>query len=75
MLLWDVLLRPLAEQMQAAVPESLKPLFADDVTSAGQARYNAAVLEFLEKHGPPYGYFAEPDKFTYVCKGEDKAVA
>ena len=47
----------MVEKTQEAVPETLKPLFADDVTSAGQAEYNAACMAYLMlEHGPPYGY-------------------
>ena len=66
---------PIAERMREEVPEALQPLFADDITAAGQAGHNAACLAFLKVHGPVYGYYPEPSKSIYVCKGEDEAVA
>ncbi len=68
-------LMPIAERMREEVPEALQPLFADDITAAGQAGHNAACLAFLKVHGPVYGYYPEPSKSIYVCKGEDEAVA
>ncbi len=47
----------------------------DDSGSAGEARTNAACLDFLVKHGPKYGHFADPSKSYYICKGEDEDVA
>ena len=68
-------LMPLAEKMREEVPEALQPLFADDVTPVGPAGPNARCLKFLCDNGPRYGYFPEPEKSFYVCKGEDESVA
>ncbi len=61
--------------MWAAIPAALQPWYADDSGSAGTARTNTACLDFLVKFGPKYGYFADPSKSYYICKGEDEAVA
>ena len=63
---------PLAEGMRAAIPESLQPWFADDLSSGGKATHNAACLNYLMEHGPRYGYFPSPSKLWYICKEADK---
>jgi hypothetical protein len=73
--LYGVALLPLLKRMQAAVPDALAPAYADDTAAAGKAVHNAACLSFLLRHGPRYGYFPDPGKSWYICKGEDKAVA
>ena len=75
MSLYGTALLPLARKMRDAVPTALQPWFADDSGSAGEARTYAACLDFLVKVGPKYGYFADPSKSYYICKGEDEAVA
>ena len=30
---------------------------------------------FLAEHRPAYGYWANPSKSIYICKGEDEAIA
>ncbi|KAL7523344.1 hypothetical protein ACHAXR_000135, partial [Thalassiosira sp. AJA248-18] len=66
---------PLAEQMRTEIPTVLQTWFADDMAGAGSAAHNAECLDFLMKKGPRYGYFPEPEKSWYICKGEDEAVA
>ena len=69
---------PLVERMREEVPEeaeALQPLFVDDVTPVGPAGPNARCLKFLCDNDPRYGYFPEPEKPFYVCKGEDEGVA
>ena len=75
MSLYGTAILPLATQMREAVPAALQPWYADDSGSAGEARTNAACLDFLVQHGPKYGYFADPSKSYYICKGEDEDVA
>ena len=67
-----VALMPLIERLNAAVPEALLPGYADDYTSAGQAQANVSALRFLVENGERYGYYPEPSKSVYVCKGEDE---
>ena len=55
--------------------DAIKPAYADDIDSTGEAQYNAECLRLLERHGPIFGYFPEPDKSIYVCKGEDEMIA
>ena len=73
--LYGVALLPLAKQMRSKFPTALQPWFADDSGAAGEAEANAGCLDFLVKHGPKYGYFAEPSKSCYICKVEDEPVA
>ena len=75
MSLYGTAILPLARKMRDAVPTALQLWFADDSGTAGEARTNAACLDFLVKVGPKYGYFADPSKLYYICKGEDEAVA
>ena len=75
MILYGIGLMPLAEQMKATIPEALQPWYADDAAAAGEAVHNARCMNFLVENGPRYGYFPEPEKSHYICKGEDEAVA
>ena len=75
MVSYCVALMPLIERLNDAVPEALLPGYADDYTSAGEARVNASAMRFLGEHGPRYGYHPEPEKSVYVCKGEDETEA
>ncbi|KAL7523666.1 hypothetical protein ACHAXR_000280 [Thalassiosira sp. AJA248-18] len=45
------------------------------MAGAGSAAHNAECIDFLMKKGPRYGYFPEPEKSWYICKGEDEADA
>ncbi|KAL7525716.1 hypothetical protein ACHAXR_001124, partial [Thalassiosira sp. AJA248-18] len=65
----------LAEQLREEIPTVLQTWFADDMAGAGSASHNAECLDFLMKKGPHYGYFPEPEKSWYFCKGEDEADA
>ncbi|KAL7537944.1 hypothetical protein ACHAXR_008166 [Thalassiosira sp. AJA248-18] len=73
--LYGVGLVPLAEQMREEIPTVLQTWFSDDMAGAGTAAHNAECLNFLMKKGPSYGYFHEPEKSWYICKGEDDADA
>ncbi|KAL7531966.1 hypothetical protein ACHAXR_006015, partial [Thalassiosira sp. AJA248-18] len=73
--LYGIGLMPLAEQMREKIPTVLQTWFADDMAGAGSAAHNAECLDFLMKNGPRYGYFPEPEKSWYICKGEDEADA
>jgi hypothetical protein len=75
MMLYGVALMPLAKKIQAAVPEAMKPWFADDLGAAGRAEHNARCLDFLLKTGPWYGFYPKPSKCVYICKAEDEARA
>ena len=66
---------PLAERMVAHIPEALQPWYADDASATGRAIHNARCLQFLAEHGPAYGYWANPSKSIYICKGEDERIA
>ena len=58
--------------MQAAVPNALAPVYADDTVAADKAVHNAVCLSYLLYHGPRYGYFPDPGKSWYICKAEDE---
>jgi hypothetical protein len=75
MSLYGVALLPLATRMREVVPHALQPWYADDAGAAGEARWNAACLNYLVRHGPRYGYFFEPDKSYHVCREEDETTA
>ena len=75
MFLYGIGLLPLCEQMRAQVPESLQTWFADDGAATGEAVHGARCLDFLVREGPKYGYYPEPEKSWYICKGEDEEVA
>ncbi len=69
MSLYGVALMPLASQMRAEFPTALQPWYADDAGAVGAARSNAGCLNFLLEQGLKYGYFAEPSKSLYLCRG------
>ncbi len=75
MSLFGVALMPLASKMGEAIPEALQPWYCNDAGMAGKAMPNAWCLNFLEKFGPPYGYFLKPGKSYYVYKAEDEPAA
>ena len=60
--IYGVTLVPLCKHLKEVIPEVMLPVYADDVLGTGEASTNARVLAFLVKHGPNYGYFAEPEK-------------
>ena len=43
--------------------------------ATGRAINNARCLQFLAEHEPAYGYWANPSKLIYICKGEDERIA
>ena len=73
--LYGLTLVPLCQSMKVAIPQSIQPAYADDLSSTGKAQHNAECLDFLVKNGPAFGYFPEPDKSFYVCKGQDELIA
>jgi len=67
MILYGTALCPLAERLQAAVPEVVQPWYADDAAMAGPASKVRKAMMLLQKWGPARGYFPEPAKSIVVC--------
>ncbi|KAL7502374.1 hypothetical protein ACHAXN_001333, partial [Cyclotella atomus] len=75
MVLYRIALMPLAEHLKRTIPEVLTPWYADDSAAAGQAESCAHALLFLQRFGPIYGYYPEPEKSYFICTVEEEAQA
>ena len=62
MILYGLALVPLAERLKEAVPDVVQPWYADDAAMQGPGGLVAATFVLLEKLGPMFGYYPEPDK-------------
>jgi hypothetical protein len=67
MVLYGIAMCPLAERLQAAVPEVIQPWYADDAAMAGKASKVRKAMKLLQRWGPDRGYFPEPDKSIVIC--------
>ena len=65
----------LAEELRAAYPGLLSPLYADDAAFDGLARRSAQLLKMLMKRGPDRGYFSEPAKSLFISDTPEKEEA
>ena len=75
MVLYGITLVPLVEELRAADPGLLSPLYADDAAFGGSARRSALLLKLLMKRWPDRGYFPYPDKSLFILDtpGQEEA--
>ena len=66
MVLYSIILVPLAEELQAADPGLLSPFYANDATFGGLARRSAQLLKLLMRGGADRGYFPETAKSLFI---------
>jgi hypothetical protein len=68
---------PLARnrRLKEELPIVHQPWYADDAAAASSLSKIHEVMNFLEKHGPSYGYFPEPSKSILVATPKNKAAA
>ena len=81
MLLYGIVLPPLAERLKEAVPNSLQPWFSDDSAVIRTSEKCAEVMKWLIRFrerldfGFGFGYHpAEPSKSWYICCTEEHSV-
>ena len=75
MVLYWIILVPLAEELRAADPGLLSSFYADDAAFDGSAQQSAQLLKLLIKRGPDRGYFPEPAKSLFISDtpGQEEA--
>ena len=66
MVLYGITLVPLVEELRAADPGLLSPLYADDESFNSSAQQSAQLLKLLMKKGPDRGYFPEQAKSLFI---------
>ena len=66
MVLYGITLFPIAEELHAADPGILSPVYVDDAAFNGSARCSAQLLKLLMKRGADWGYFPEPAKSLFI---------
>ena len=64
--LYGVALIPLAEDLRAADPGLLFPLYADDAVFDGLAQRSAKILKMLMDRGPDWEYLPEQAKSFFI---------
>ena len=75
MVLYEIILIPLAEELRAGNPGMLSPFYVDDVAFDSSARRSAQLLNMLMKRGPDRGYFPDLDKSLLILDtpGQEEA--
>ena len=73
--LYRIILVPLAKELIAADPGILSPLHADDVSFDGLARQSAQLLKLSMKRGTDRGYFPDLYKSLFISDvpGQEEA--
>ena len=75
MAIYGVGLLPLGEHLRAKHPLVFQPWFADDLAAMGTPEDVAACLVELQRVGPMFGYYPEPEKSWGICPLADEAAA
>ena len=75
MVLYRITPVPLAEELRAADPGILSPLYADDAVFDGSAQRSAQLLKLLMNRGLDRGYLPEPAKSIFISDilGQEEA--
>jgi hypothetical protein len=69
-------LMPLIRCLKEELPTVHQPCwYADNAADASSFSKIREFMNFLEKHGPSYGYFPEPSKSILIVTPENKAAA
>ena len=76
MVLYGITLVPLSEELKAADPGILLPLYADDAAFDGSAQRSAQLLKLLMRRGPDRGHFPGTAKSLFISdtSGQEYAV-
>ena len=70
---YGLALVPLARRIRDATTGGNLIGYADDKSFVGTASQIDSAMQLLLQHGPPRGYFPEPDKSTLICRPQDQA--
>ena len=73
MVLYCITLAPLEEELRAADPGLLLPLYVDGAAFDGSARRSAQLLNLLMKRRAYRRIFPEPDKYLLDTPGREEA--
>ena len=75
MVLYGITLVPPAEDIQAADPGLLSPIYADDAAFDGLARRSAQLLKLSTRWGTDRVYFPDPAKYLFISDtpGQEEA--
>ena len=75
MVLYIIIIFPLAEELRAADPGLLSPFYAYNAAFDGSALCSAKLLKLLIEIGPDRGYLTEPAKSLFISyiPGQDEA--
>ena len=71
MVLYGIILLPLAEELRYAYFNLLSPFYDDDAVFDGLARKSAAQLHLLIERGPDQGYFRESAKSLFITNDQE----
>ena len=75
MVLYGIILVPLAEELRSADPGLLSPFYAYNAAFDGSERRSAQLLNLLMEMGPDRGYFPNPDKSLFISDTPGQEVA
>jgi hypothetical protein len=68
-------LMPLIRRLKEELPTVHQLWYADDAAAGSSFSKIREFMNFLQKHGPSYGYFLEPSKSILIVTPENKAAA
>ena len=66
MVMYGIILVPLAKEIIAADPGILSPFYVDDAAFDGSEQRSSQPLKLLMKRGTDRGYFPEPAKSLFI---------
>ena len=66
MILYRIILFPLAKELRAADLGMLSTFYVDNAAFGGSERRSSQLLNMLMKRGPDRGYFPEPAKSLFI---------
>ena len=75
MVLYGIILVPLAKELRVAEPGMLSLFYAYDAMFDGLAQRSAHILKLLMKRGVDWGYFPKPGKSLFILDipGQEEA--
>ena len=75
MIMYGISIFHLAEEIHAADPGIIDPLYVDNVTFGGSAQRSSHLLKMLIRRGPDQGYFTKQDKSMFIMDtpGQDES--
>ena len=66
MVLYRIILVPLAEELRSADPVLLSPFYVEDAAFDSLAQQSSKLLNLLMERGPDRGYLPKPSKLLFI---------